>query len=246
MQGGGYEDPDGWVTDNLANGVSVSKTTDSYTGNFALQVINNYPWFEGPLSGYATSTFSDSQSVSKISAYIKCDSISGNGGTAMITVVGYIGSVQQELGQWDTSVEVAQYTFVELPLSPIGQYDSIGIYIMAIGLRDSFGFNPGFIRLIVDDLSIETLSGISELENNQSIKIVPNPFVNSATLLIDYPTDKYCMVTVYDNVGKLVQTYPGVANSPIHIERNNLPDGIYYFQVHSESDFIGTGKFVLQ
>ncbi len=88
---GQYENPDYCNTNNAASIVSVSKTTDSYSGMYALQITNNAPSFEGPLPGYATTVFTSPNNISAIEAYVKCDSISGTG-EGRIYVYGYLGT----------------------------------------------------------------------------------------------------------------------------------------------------------
>ena len=188
LQGGGYEDPDNWTTNNMSNGVSVSKITDSHSGNYALQVINNYPGFEGPLTGFATFTFTDSNIVNKISAYVKCDSISGFG-KGIISVAGYTGSTWQYIGNWETTSAIPQYVLIDIQLTPLIHFDSIAIYLVSLGPHDCLGQSTGYAALKVDDITEETISDVAEVNSIQIFSVFPNPVVNTAMLIFDYPTD---------------------------------------------------------
>jgi hypothetical protein len=73
----GVEEPDNWNTNNHPNSISVTKTSDSYSANYAMQLINNGMSLEGPLPGYAMTFFTTNDFVNQISAYVKCDSLTG-------------------------------------------------------------------------------------------------------------------------------------------------------------------------
>ena len=246
VQPGGWEDPDDWNTNNVTGGISVTKTTDSYIGNFALRVINNFPWVEGPLTGYASIVFTDTNLISKISAFVKCDSISGNGGSAVIAVEGYIGSTSQPIGSWETSVIISQYTQVEIPLVPSMVYDSIAIYIMAVGHSDSLGFNPGYVRFQVDGLLKEILSDVNEINANKVIDVFPNPFEHNASLIIRDGRIENATIEIYSSKGEFIQSFKYIKTVNNMIDRKNLPNGIYIFKAFSDLEYIGLGKFIIE
>jgi hypothetical protein len=245
MQPGGYEDPDNWATLNYPGWISVSKTSDSYSGNFALQVTNNALGLEGPLPGFALIVFTDTNVINKISAYVKCDSISGTG-KGIIKVWGFLGGLTTPIGLWETNTEISQYTLIDIPLSPINNYDSMMVEIMGFAENAPNGTSTGYALFTVDEMTEEISSGITETNISDAIKIYPNPFREYTMLTFENLKCKNCFLTIYDSKGNVVQIIDKIDNGQIKIERNNLADGIYYFQDHSESAFIGTGKFVLQ
>jgi hypothetical protein len=249
MQPGGYEDPTDWKTNNDTNqnSISVTKTTDSYFGNYALQVINNFHHIDpGPLPGVATiMLYRDTCIVNTISAYVKCDSVSGTG-KGIIGVYGWLGGLSQYLAVWETNIEIPQYALIDIPLSPLAIFDSIQIEIVGFAQTDAVGVATGYAMLKVDDMSEEISSDIQESDLSKSFKFSPNPFIDFAIVTFENPKAAKCILTIYDSKGNVVQIIDKIDNGQIKIERNNLPDGIYSFQVHSESIFIGAGKFVLQ
>jgi len=161
----GVEEPDSWKTNNSIFGtvqpgrISVTKTLDSHSGNYALNVINNGPSIEGPLPGHATAVFIDS-AVSKISAYVKCDSIAGTG-KGIISISGFTGSSHLEIGRWETNVEIPQYIFIEMLLFPLNNYDSLSIRIEAYAEMNPLGFPTGYASFTVDQLTALETSTIS-------------------------------------------------------------------------------------
>ena len=244
MQAGGYEDPDGWKTNNVSNGVSVSKTTDSHSGSFALQVINNFPWIEGPLTGYSATVFNDTNVVSKISTYVKCDSLSGFG-KGVIIIDGYSDTLYSHIGYWETSIEIPQYTLIDIPITTLLHFDSIGVYIMSLGHHDSQGQSDGYAALKVDDITKETISDVEKVKSYQTLGVTPNPFEEYSILKFENPTAENSTLTIYDIRGKLVRTIDNVSTGEIKIERKNLSSGVYTFKIQSDKRF-GRGEFIVQ
>ncbi|HKR05608.1 MAG TPA: T9SS type A sorting domain-containing protein [Bacteroidia bacterium] len=237
MMPGQYENPDNWSTNNAAGSISVSKTTDSYTGNYALRVINNGPSFEGSLPGYATIVYTSNSIVNKITAYVKCDSISGTG-KGKIIVYGYSGTTIQQLGSWETSLEIPQYSLVQIPLNPVNTYDSILINIEAYAQMDGLGFPTGYADLKADQLTEDLTSGIKESNFNSSLKIFPNPFSEYTTLTFDNPKGKSFTLTVYDSLKRLVRTTRNITSGQIKVEGKKLPPGTYILKIKSDDGAI--------
>jgi hypothetical protein len=251
IQQGGWEDPDSWVTNNdsdhAINSISVRKTTDSYTGNYALQVINNWHFLEpGPLPGYAILVFSDSNIVSKISAFVKCDTISGSG-KGIIAVYGYLGGLTNALlGRWETTVEMQQYTQIQIPLSPLNYFDSIRVELIGFAEIDQLGTSTGFAMLKVDQITKEVLTGLEEWDSQQIINTVPNPFSESAIISFEGQMGKVYLLSIYDSEGNLVESDFTTMHERTILERRNLSPGAYHFQIHYKSTYVGSGKFIIQ
>ena len=246
LQIGGFEDPDNWTTNNdtVHNSISVSKTADSYTGSFALQVINNWRVFEGPHPGYATIVYTDTNLVSKISAYVKCDSISGTG-KGIIKVYGYSGTSNQIIGNWETSIEISQYTLIEIPLSPIINYDSIRIQIIGFAENLPNGMPSGHSMLKVDEMNAEITSDMEEFNINY-LKFFPNPFSDYTLLKFENPTYENFTLTIYDASGKLVKLITNIQSGKIMIEKQELSEGIYLLKMQSDATYLGAGIFIVQ
>lgn len=168
---GQLEEPEFWITNNALNSISVSKSTDSYSGSFAMRVINNGPNFEGPLPGYAITSFSSPIIIPSLSAFVKCDSITGTG-EGRIKVFGFTGSSIQQIGNWQTSLTISQYTPINIVLSPLLVFDSIQIQIQAFSQMDPLGWPTGYVSLLVDDLSELILSNEDELDFSKSLKSI--------------------------------------------------------------------------
>jgi flagellar hook assembly protein FlgD len=120
------------------------------------------------------------------------------------------------------------------------------VEIMGFAENAPNGTSTGYALFTVDEMTEEISSDIAETNIGEAIKIYPNPFSENTMLTFENPKGEECILTIYDSKGKVVKTIDQIDNGQFKIERNNLPDGIYYFDVHSESAFFGNGKFVLQ
>ncbi len=154
---GSTEEPEFWITNNSVNSISISKSTDSHSGNFALKVINNGPSFEGPLPGYARTTFSSPGIIYSLSGFVKCDSISGTG-EGRIVVFDYNGSSILKIGSWVTLSSFSAYTPINILLSPLVVFDSIQVQIQAFSQIDPLEFPTSLASLLIDDFSEHILS----------------------------------------------------------------------------------------
>ena len=87
-------------------------------------------------------------------------------------------------------------------------------------------------------------------ENHVTEKVVsifPNPFHNTTTLKINNSENKNCQLKIYNTLGKLVETLQcNSASSEIKIDRKNLNDGLYFFQLTASGEQLATGKFVVE
>lgn len=61
--------------------------------------------------------------------------------------------------------------------------------------------------------------------------VSPNPVKSQATINIEQPYDGNCSFTVFDNQGKAVWQESGVNLSDFTFDRNNLSNGIYFYEI---------------
>jgi hypothetical protein len=92
----------------------------------------------------------------------------------------------------------------------------------------------------VDDIN----TAISTLEKLEAdLNIFPNPFHKCAKLILPENLLQP-FIFIYDFSGRCVQSYLFEQNS--HIQKNNLPPGMYLFKVIDGSNFIGSGKMIVE
>ncbi|MBP8034388.1 MAG: T9SS type A sorting domain-containing protein [Bacteroidia bacterium] len=92
-------------------------------------------------------------------------------------------------------------------------------------------------------------SGVTSIFENQQqniFSIYPNPTTQNATLEFDNSKLENCSLTLYDSRGQLVRTINNIKTNTIEIERQNLANGLYFFQLNSETKNLATGKLKLE
>jgi len=98
----------------------------------------------------------------------------------------------------------------------------------------------------------EELSSIKDKRNSADFmfsSIYPNPFIQSTIISYTVPFSNYVTLTVYDILGKKIQTLVNEYQEPgeyyINFEAGNIPDGIYFYKLQTGSEFIETKKIIL-
>lgn len=86
--------------------------------------------------------------------------------------------------------------------------------------------------------------GLNELNNQQNSSIIPNPFSNHTTLQLNEDV-KNATVILYSVNGKQLKNLPFSGNHLL-IEKDDLPSGIYFYQVISTEQVISSGKMIIQ
>ena len=85
----------------------------------------------------------------------------------------------------------------------------------------------------------------SEIKSGK-FKIYPNPTDKIATLEFDNSKNQNCTLTLYDTHGKLVRTINDITSGKIEIEKQNLTNGLYLFQLCTDAQVIATGKLTIE
>jgi len=89
--------------------------------------------------------------------------------------------------------------------------------------------------------------GISELLNDKSkIVVYPNPFRTQTTIKIaNENTIKAWILNVYDVTGKKVISQNIENTNQTIIKKNNLSNGLYFYQAIDKTDVLGCGNFII-
>ena len=90
---------------------------------------------------------------------------------------------------------------------------------------------------------LEILDFVSEKFPGVEINVAPNPFLDQATIDIEGITLDETILNVYDMMGRLVRTETYRANK-FQVYRNNLPAGMYTFQLLTRGQTLATGKLI--
>jgi hypothetical protein len=108
----------------------------------------------------------------------------------------------------------------------------------------------GDIYYYVDDVCLiqgavpcDNPLNVSTAEKTTGVSVFPNPSDNSATVKFYNPGKEEFTLSVFDARGQLVQTINNITTNEVEIPRENLPDGLYFFQLKSKSKVL-TGKLI--
>jgi len=92
----------------------------------------------------------------------------------------------------------------------------------------------------------ETILGINQIPNiGNQIRVFPNPFSESAIVEFNYKSGNYTFL-LYFTTGQLVRIIKDINSNQILVEKNNLTEGLYFFQIQNNFEIIGTGKLIIE
>lgn len=100
-----------------------------------------------------------------------------------------------------------------------------------------------------------TMSTVTDLCNQVSVpeivfletSIIPNPFHSEAKLGKGNWETGNCVLKIYNSIGSLIRTEKISSPSSYILHRDNLPDGLYFFQLSTlDFNLIGFGKFIVE
>jgi uncharacterized repeat protein (TIGR01451 family) len=83
------------------------------------------------------------------------------------------------------------------------------------------------------------------LNSNVSVKAYPNPFQIATTLEIVGAENQVLTLKIVDAMGKTVQTQES-QQSTLQISRENLPAGVYFYQLFAAGQLLNTGKLIAE
>lgn len=89
------------------------------------------------------------------------------------------------------------------------------------------------------------ITNIEELAQNTAVKIQPNPFNQITTISFVNPNQENYTLLINDLSGRTLRRIEKITNGSVDVNREDLVDGIYYFQLVGEKKTL-TGKLVVQ
>jgi hypothetical protein len=89
-----------------------------------------------------------------------------------------------------------------------------------------------------------TFTAINEPRSETGILISPNPFSYETTINIK-PRLTNSSLIIYNATGQEVQKAMNISGSVLHVERNNLPPGIYFLRLIQDNNTLATEKLII-
>ncbi|MCB0619972.1 MAG: T9SS type A sorting domain-containing protein, partial [Saprospiraceae bacterium] len=82
--------------------------------------------------------------------------------------------------------------------------------------------------------------------SHKLVRLFPNPMRDEATLRIDLPPDEVQQVVLRAFNGQVLRILPGQSSNEYRIAREDLPDGMYFYEVRLKTGQRLSGKLVMQ
>jgi hypothetical protein len=96
-------------------------------------------------------------------------------------------------------------------------------------------------QALFDELSTST----DHVQNNLNLEVFPNPFSASCTFKLNGEGNiQYLNIT--DTMGKTVQTFSKLNSNEIIVNRQELPPGVYFYQLQNKAGKTASGKIIIQ
>ncbi len=97
-------------------------------------------------------------------------------------------------------------------------------------------------------VTVTVCTGIEEIiDLNNLVKVYPNPFSDNTTFTIQSTklNETYSFELI-DVLGKQVKSLKEISAKQFEISRNGLPNGIYFYKIHSAESVVGIGKLIVK
>ena len=88
-------------------------------------------------------------------------------------------------------------------------------------------------------------TGLDEIKQGKgsSVWFYPNPFAISAKLNVSENMNDARLI-IYDLTGKIMKTFYPISGKQFTIDRENLPSGLYFYELKDQMNF-STGKLII-
>lgn len=87
--------------------------------------------------------------------------------------------------------------------------------------------------------------GLENLEHRNELIIFPNPLITSTTIEFQNKNNEKHTLIIYNSTGQLVRKIEHITTGSVIIERENLKNGLYFFQLMNDHQSVGEGKLIV-
>jgi hypothetical protein len=159
----------------------------------------------------------------------------------------YIARVKQLIpGNWDSW---------GIPQMIISKGNSPSIGEPTVTANGDISFSVSYINNVLNDsndvydldpwiLPKAVTSGINESNSLKFISIDPNPFSEKTILRINKQLTNASLL-VFNSEGRLVRSLQHISGQTITIQRENLPNGLYFIQLNENNQAVISGKIII-
>lgn len=244
----GVSDPTGGHVANWSAGsdFGVCRTTDSYSGDYAIILHNWYGYAQEWMTYHDTLSYRPQY----LQGYFKYLT-GGNNllayGTADIALTKLNGTSIDTIAtgsfQFDSTNVYTPFQ-IELNYLSIQNPDSIKVYFQ--NAYSDCGSDIICNLLYLDKLSLTDISLNLETLNalNRNFTIYPNPFSHSTTIHSTFIMND-AFVEIFNIYGQRVSQIEGVTGQEYALFRDNLPTGQYVIKITQNNKLITTNKILI-
>jgi len=244
----GVPNPLGGIVNSwtASSGYGVSRTTDSYSGNYSLILHNWYTYMQETISYHSAISYTPQY----LQGYYKYNTLGSTGlsqGKATVILTRFNGTSNDTIA---TGTYLFNSTNVFIPfLLNIGVTSLIAdsVSISIINADNSNSCQNNICNLLyLDNLTLTNFPlGIENLISNENVvSVFPNPFSTETTLKTG-EVFKNATLTVYDSFGQAVKQIDNLSGQIINLLRENLSSGIYFIRLTEDNQIIATGKLII-
>jgi|GEM_PF-4578483 len=162
----------------------------------------------------------------------------GRGGIDSISVeIGPVGGPYTILGEvGDDHGDWGNYTFNYIVPNSGSNYSlRFTTTYWALG-------NPG-VGNMLDAVTVCSITGVKEVENQISVNISPNPANNLTSIQFKNPLNEKFVLNLYDGHGKLVRKTDDIRKGNITVAKSDLKAGLYFYVLQSATK-MANGKII--
>ena len=262
-----YENPEFWSTSNdpllaIFSLIPVSKSTDAYSGDFSARLeTNELPLLNLHIPGIVTLATINivteppsysiggglflQENVSKLTGMYKYTGVEGDSATVIIYNFKHDeGSVFDTIGYGVTYLQDAtDWSSFTVNMHNLNNHvpDTFNVVILSSSSTD-FTAGAGSV-LLVDDIAIETNTGIFSINANTiNVKVYPNPSANFVQFETN-KSEKDRKVNIYTIDGMLISVN-NFYNNKTSIDVSELPPAMYTYSITKNSTILNRGSFV--
>ena len=147
---------------------------------------------------------------------------------------------------WEEKDEEGSNGFVQFSIFPLSDIE-LGTEIendalIYFDFNDPIQTNTTFHTIDVDCIEEDIVSNISQSISNNSF-VFPNPFSNEFTISLEKVNKEKLSFKLFDMTGKQLDQV-NFYESKMTYKAPNIQSGIYFYEISSESDLIGSGKLI--
>jgi hypothetical protein len=259
-------EPDNWTTNNISGQLTtVTQSTNSRTGSSAAQltVVDAGAGFGIPplLSSIDPNTnffgFPISQNYAELTGYYQFTPIELGLLSIQVNLFHISGAdtLQVAAGGFVSGDFVNSYTAFSVPLFYLPGSQQANWAWINIQITDTLVGLPSVGTTgLIDDLAFQGVVGIENKDQELVItdyvleQNYPNPFNPSTNIAFSIPKASEVEIIIYDQLGREVdRLLQGLKNAGTHTiswSAENLPSGIYYYQLQTEDRAL-TRKMIL-